>query len=118
MKRNTPKAIAAQTGGEYETFETLNAFENHMIDFTNHLHSRYLLSFQPQESGAGLAPDYGAVGDGQHRAGQGKFGRSATLTMKTYGRKRWHSRISPRPGAAITFNIAVTEGIAGGTRCW
>jgi hypothetical protein len=59
MRRNTPKAIANLTGGEYETFATLNAFENHMLDFTNHLHSRYC----------------GAVGEspGQHCAGQGKL---------------------------------------------
>jgi VWFA-related protein len=54
MERNAPRAIAAQTGGEYETFATRDAFENHMLDFTNHLHSRYLLSFQPKNPQAGL----------------------------------------------------------------
>ena len=54
MKRNMAKAIADQTGGEYGTFTTLNGFENHMLDFTNHLHSRYLLSFQPRNPEPGL----------------------------------------------------------------
>jgi VWFA-related protein len=54
MRHNTARAIAAQTGGEYETFNTRNSFENHMIDFTNHLHSRYLLSFQPNDPEPGL----------------------------------------------------------------
>ena len=54
MKRNTPKAIAAQTGGEYELFDTRNGFEDHLLDFTNHLHSRYLLSFQAKDPVPGL----------------------------------------------------------------
>jgi VWFA-related protein len=48
MRRNTPRTLAAATGGEYELFESRKRFENHMIDFTNHLHSRYLLSFEPK----------------------------------------------------------------------
>lgn len=54
MKHNAAKAIAAQTGGEYEMFDTRNAFEDHMIDFTNHLHSRYILSFQAKNPTPGL----------------------------------------------------------------
>ncbi len=37
------------TGGEYELFATRKKFEVRMTDFTNHLHSRYLLSFRAQE---------------------------------------------------------------------
>lgn len=124
MRRNTPKAIANLTGGEYETFATLNAFENHMLDFTNHLHSRYLLSFQPQNPEPGLhriavrlvnpqgstvlaRESYWPVGSGTdlyHEEVRSEFAGT------------WHSRINPATGkAAITFNIAVTEGIAGGT---
>jgi VWFA-related protein len=53
-KRNTPNAIASQTGGEYELFELRQRFETRMIDFTNHLHSRYVLSFEPKNPQPGL----------------------------------------------------------------
>jgi VWFA-related protein len=56
MRKNTPKAIASMTGGEYDSFKSQNAFENGLVDFTNHLHSRYLLSFQPQDPHPGLHP--------------------------------------------------------------
>ncbi len=49
MKSNMAKAISAQTGGEYELFASRQRFETRMIDFTNHLHSRYLLSFEPKD---------------------------------------------------------------------
>jgi VWFA-related protein len=54
MKSNTPKAIASQTGGEYELFESRKRFETRMIDFANHVHNRYLLSFQPKSPRPGL----------------------------------------------------------------
>ena len=54
MKKNSPKSIAAMTGGEYELFDTRKGFESRMNDFTNHLHSRYLLSFQPKDPHPGL----------------------------------------------------------------
>jgi VWFA-related protein len=54
MKKNTPKAVASMTGGEYEMFATGKNFDLRMIDFTNHLHSRYLLSFQPRNPHPGL----------------------------------------------------------------
>ncbi len=54
MRRNTSKAVAAQTGGEYELFETSKGFETEMIEFTNHLRSRYLLTFAPIDPQPGL----------------------------------------------------------------
>ena len=54
MKKNTPKAVASMTGGEYELFATGKSFDARMIDFTNHVHSRYLLSFEPKSPHAGL----------------------------------------------------------------
>jgi VWFA-related protein len=54
MKKDTSKAIADQTGGEFELFDSRKSFESRMIDFTNHLHSRYLLSFQPNDPRPGL----------------------------------------------------------------
>jgi hypothetical protein len=42
------------TGGEYELFATRKSFEADMISFANHLHSRYLLSFEPKDPHTGL----------------------------------------------------------------
>jgi len=54
MRRNTPETVASMTGGEYEMFATGKGFEARMIDFTNHLHSRYLLRIEPKSPHAGL----------------------------------------------------------------
>src|SRR5271165_1459799 len=54
MRKNIPSTIASMTGGEYELFATKNKFDVRMNDFTNHLHSRYLLSFAPQSPHPGL----------------------------------------------------------------
>lgn len=54
VRMNTPKAIAAMTGGEYEMFTSRKSFERLMTEFTNHLHSRYMLSFQPRNPHPGL----------------------------------------------------------------
>jgi VWFA-related protein len=54
MKKNMPKTVAAMTGGEYEMFATGKNFDLRMVDFSNHLHSRYLLSIEPRTPHAGL----------------------------------------------------------------
>jgi VWFA-related protein len=54
MRKNVPSAIASMTGGEYELFATKKKFDVRMNDFTNHLHSRYLLSIAPKEPHPGL----------------------------------------------------------------
>jgi VWFA-related protein len=54
MRKNTTKAIAAQSGGEYQMFDSAKGFDARMNDFSNHLHSRYLLSFQPSHPKPGL----------------------------------------------------------------
>ena len=54
MRKNVPSTIASMTGGEYELFATRKKFEVRMNDFTNHLHSRYLLSFAPKSPHPGL----------------------------------------------------------------
>ena len=54
MRKNVPSTIASMTGGEYELFATRKKFEVRMNDFTNHLHSRYLLSFAPKSPHTGL----------------------------------------------------------------
>jgi hypothetical protein len=54
MRKNTAKAIAAQSGGEYQMFDSAKGFDAKMNQFSNHLHSRYLLSFQPVHPEPGL----------------------------------------------------------------
>jgi VWFA-related protein len=54
MRKNVPSTVTSMTGGEYELFTSRKKFEGKMNDFTNHLHSRYLLSFYPKEPHAGL----------------------------------------------------------------
>ena len=54
MRKNVPSTMASMTGGEYELFATRKKFEVRMNDFTNHLHSRYLLSFVPKNPSPGL----------------------------------------------------------------
>ena len=49
MRQNSAKALASMTGGEYELFATRKGFESDMVSFANHLDSRYLLSFEPQD---------------------------------------------------------------------
>ncbi len=54
MRKNTAKTVAAMTGGEYAMFTSRKSFESLMTEFTNHLHSRYLLSFEPKSPHPGL----------------------------------------------------------------
>jgi VWFA-related protein len=54
MRKNIPKAIASMTGGEYELFSSREGFERRMNTFGNHLHSRYVLSFQTKNPRPGL----------------------------------------------------------------
>jgi VWFA-related protein len=54
LRKNVPSAVVAMTGGEYELFTSKKKFDMRMTGFTNHLHSRYLLSFSPKSPHAGL----------------------------------------------------------------
>ena len=54
MKRNVTQAIASMSGGEYELFASQKSFETKMNGFANHVHNRYLLSFQPKSPRPGL----------------------------------------------------------------
>ncbi len=54
MRKNMPKAIATMTGGEYALFKTRKSFESSMLAFDNHLYSRYVLSFIPEDPHTGL----------------------------------------------------------------
>jgi VWFA-related protein len=54
MRKNTAKAIASLSGGEYAMFDSGKGFDARMANFDNHLHSRYLLSFQLAQPHPGL----------------------------------------------------------------
>lgn len=54
MRKNTAKEIASLSGGEYQMFDSAKGFDAEMNGFSNHLHSRYLLSFQPAKPHPGL----------------------------------------------------------------
>ena len=54
MRKNIPHTLANITGGEYQLFLSRNGFEDHLIDFANHLHNRYELSFEPKNPHPGL----------------------------------------------------------------
>ena len=54
MRKNAPKSVASMTGGEYQLFTSQKSFERLMTDFANHLHSRYLLRFEPKSPHPGL----------------------------------------------------------------
>lgn len=54
MRKNAAKSVASMTGGEYELFTSQKSFERLMNEFANHLHSRYLLRFEPKDPHPGL----------------------------------------------------------------
>ena len=54
MRKNMPKALTSLTGGQYAPFVTRNQFETDLTSFANHLHSRYQLSFEPNDPKPGL----------------------------------------------------------------
>ena len=54
MKKNSAKAVARLSGGEYQLFASRKSFENHLIDFSNRMQSRYMLSFEPRRPHPGL----------------------------------------------------------------
>lgn len=54
MRKNSAKAIAFQSGGEYQMFDSAKGFDARLNNFANHLHSRYMLSFQPSRPQPGL----------------------------------------------------------------
>jgi VWFA-related protein len=124
MKRNAAKAVAFQTGGEFEMFDTQNGFENHMLDFTNHLHSRYLLSFQPRDPTPGLHRITVMLADPQHASvlARGSYWARGSGTAPTEPDQippiegTWQSKINPVTGKpSVTLHISASEGVAGGT---
>jgi VWFA-related protein len=67
MRRNTPRTLAALSGGEYAPFTRDKAFENRVVEEASHARNRYILSFHPSDLTPGLhaiqvklTQDYGA----------------------------------------------------------
>jgi VWFA-related protein len=67
MRKNTPKTLAAMSGGEYAPFTREKGFENRIAEVASHARNRYMLSFRPTDLTPGLhtiqvslAQDYGA----------------------------------------------------------
>lgn len=67
MRRNTPKTLAALSGGEYAPFTRERAFEARVAEVASHARNRYILSFHPTDLTPGLhtlqvklTQDYGA----------------------------------------------------------
>ena len=54
MRRNTPKTLAALSGGEYDPFTREKAFEARVAEAANHARNRYILSFHPTDPTPGL----------------------------------------------------------------
>ncbi len=67
MRRNTPKTLAALSGGEYDPFTKEKGFETRVAEVASHARNRYILSFHPTDPTPGLhsiqvklTQDYGA----------------------------------------------------------
>lgn len=67
MRRNTPKTLAALSGGEYDPFTREKGFETRVAEVASHARNRYILSFHPSDLTPGLhsiqvklTQDYGA----------------------------------------------------------
>ena len=54
MRKNTPKALASMSGGEYATFTREKGFEDRVAEVANHARNRYMLSFRPTDLTPGL----------------------------------------------------------------
>jgi VWFA-related protein len=54
MKQNVAYEMADLTGGEYALFKNRDSFEVSLATLANHVHARYLLSFQPSDAKPGL----------------------------------------------------------------
>jgi VWFA-related protein len=67
MRRNTPRALAGLSGGEYDPFTREKGFEARVAEVASHARNRYILSFHPSDLTPGLhtiqvklTQDYGA----------------------------------------------------------
>lgn len=54
MRRNTPRTLAALSGGEYDPFTKEKGFEQRVAEVASHARNRYILSFHPTDLTPGL----------------------------------------------------------------
>jgi VWFA-related protein len=54
FKKNVAKEVARESGGEYETFAGDKRFEDRVAEAAKHVRNRYLISFSPSDTTAGL----------------------------------------------------------------
>lgn len=54
MRRNTPKTLAALSGGEYAPFTRDKGFQSRVLAAASHARNRYILSFHPTDVTPGL----------------------------------------------------------------
>ncbi len=67
MRRNTPRTLAALSGGEYAPFTRVKGFNQRVDELADHARNRYIISFHPTDLTPGLhridvrlKQDYGA----------------------------------------------------------
>ena len=48
LRKNAPKELARQSGGEYFNYTTDRGFDRSLLTLANHVNNYYLLSFQPK----------------------------------------------------------------------
>jgi VWFA-related protein len=53
LERNVPETVAEVTGGEYFKFEDARGLERSLVEISNHVPNRYMLSFHPESPRAG-----------------------------------------------------------------
>jgi VWFA-related protein len=53
LERNVPETVADVTGGEYFKFEDARGLARGLVEISNHVPNRYMLSFHPESPSAG-----------------------------------------------------------------
>ncbi|MGA2652992.1 MAG: VWA domain-containing protein [Terracidiphilus sp.] len=53
LQRNVPETVAEVTGGEYFKFEDARGLERDLVEISNHVPNRYMLSFHPESPRGG-----------------------------------------------------------------
>ncbi len=86
--------------GEYELFDSRKGFERLMTEFTNHIHGRYALSFEPEDPSPGLHHlRVRLAAGGGKRSGAHDGAHSvcfSTVVSSIEPRQEWQRRRHPR----------------------
>jgi hypothetical protein len=53
LRSNVPETVADVTGGEYFKFEDARGLQRALVEISNHVPNRYMLSFHPESPRAG-----------------------------------------------------------------